>query len=240
MYTEGLLINKADMNKSFSEQDFGWVSIWNDKQKFNRIINISANMNADGNIKGEAFIMNSEYARLASLNAWNQESEKYKERYSNSHTGLKLSEFSLKNAEKDSLPFENQFKFEVPADESGDYRYFSINMFSGLENNPFIDDVRSSDVFFGVNQKFSMRGIFNIPEGYSFEELPKDMRMVMPDKSISMTRYMQANGTKVNYSVVIEFNQPFYAVSDYPEFKQFYKQMLEVLNEQIVIKKTKP
>ena len=240
MYTEGLLINKVDMAKSFSEQDFGWVSIWNEKQKFNRMINISADMNADGKIRGQAFILNSDYARLASIESWKQGNEKNQEQYSNSHAGIKLSEFSQKNEEKDSLPIEQQFKFEVPADESGDYRYFSISMFSGLENNPFIADERSSDIFFGVNQKFSLRGIFNIPEGYSFEELPKDLRMVMPDKSITMTRYIQATGSKINYSVVIEFNQPFYAVSEYPDFKQFYKQMLEILNEQIVIKKAKP
>jgi len=109
-----------------------------------------------------------------------------------------------------------------------------------MEKNPFIADERSSDITYGVNQKYSLRGIFTIPAGYSFEELPKDIRMVMPDKSITMTRYMQATGNKISYSVVVEFNQPVYAVEDYPEFKEFYKKMVEMLEEQIVIKKTKP
>jgi hypothetical protein len=239
MYTEGLVINKVDFSKAFSEQDWGWVSIWSNRQKFSRLVNISAEMNKEGKISGQAFILNSEYARLSTLKAWKSEKEKFKEHIASSHVGLKLSEFSQKNEEKDSLALESQFSFEVPTDESGDYRYFSINLFSGLEKNPFIADERSSDITFGVNQKFSMRGIFTIPEGYVFEELPKNIRLLMPDKSITMNRIMQANGNKVNYSVVIEFTEPFYSIADYPEFREFYKKMYEMLNEQIVIKKAK-
>jgi len=238
MFTEGLTINQV--NTIMTEKDFSWVNIWSGKQKYYRVINMSAEMNDEGKIQGEAFIINSEYARLASLRTMKEDKAQGNEELTRKHIGLKLSEFSIKNQEKDSLDLEQKFKFEIPANETGDYRYFSINMFSGMEKNPFIADERSSDITYGVNQKYSLRGIFTIPAGYSFEELPKDIRMVMPDKSITMTRYMQATGNKISYSVVVEFNQPVYAVEDYPEFKEFYKKMVEMLEEQIVIKKTKP
>jgi hypothetical protein len=239
MYTEGLLINKMDYSRSFTDQDFGWVSIFNNKQKFYKVVNISAEMNSEGKITGQAFIMNSEYARLNTLKAWKAEKEKFKEDFTNAHVGLQVSDFTQKNEDRDSLPLEHTFKFEVPTDESGEYRYFPVSLFSGLEKNPFIADERVSDITFGVNQKYSLSGIFTIPEGYVFEELPKNLRMVTADKDIIMTRVMQATGNKVNYSIVIEFVQPFYVAADYDAFREFNKKMHELLNEQIVIKKAK-
>ena len=239
MFTEGLVINKIDMSKTFSEKDYGWVTIWNEKQKFNKLVNISAVLNSDGIIKGSAFIMNNEYARIQSLKVWKEEKEKIVANYSNTHSGLKLSEFSQKNEDHDSLPLEHQFKFELAADESGDYRYFSVNLFAGLEKNPFISDERNSDVTFGYNQKYVTRGVFTIPEGFAFEELPKDTKMVMPDKSIVMTRIMKSTGSILNFSISIEFNRPSYTIDEYPDFKEFYKQLFNILNEQIVIKKVK-
>lgn len=239
MYSEGLVINKFEFAKSYSEKDFGWVTIWDDRLKFNRTVNISAEMDAGGKITGQAFVLNAEYARHSSAKSSNAEKEEYQKALAESYTGLKISEFSQKNEEKDSLALESLFKFEIPVNESGDYRYFSVNLFNGLEKNPFIADERSSDIIFGVNQKFSMRGLIAIPDGYSFEELPKNMRLVMPDKSIVMTRAMQVFGNKVNYSISIEFAKPYYSVDEYPQFQAFYKQMFELLNEQIVVKKPK-
>ncbi len=238
MYSEGLMISMEDFGKIFTPKDFSWMTIWNPSQKFDRITNMTAEIDVAGKIKGQAYIMNSQYARVASLQSFKRDNEKYAEKFTEVHAGLKLSDFKQKNEDRDSLPLEQQFGFELPADESGEYKYFSINMFSGLEKNPFIADERNSDILFGVNQKFALRGLFSIPEGYVFEELPKDVRMVMPDKSIVMTRYIQSVGNKVNYSVVIEFAQPFYPADDYPQFKEFYKRMLDMLNEQIVIKKS--
>ena len=58
----------------------------------------------------------------------------------------------------------------------------------------------------------------------------------MQDKSIVMSRMMQVAGNKISYAINIEFNQPIYSVESYPEFKEFYKAMFDLLNEQIVIK----
>ena len=238
--TEGLVINKIDFGKTSSDKDWGWLTIWSNNNKFRRLVSISAEMNLDGTIKGNAYIMNAEYARLYSLKKWKDEKEKFTDNYVAAHAGLKLSEFDQKNADSDSLPLEHKFQFELPVDQSGEYRYFSLNLFTGMENNPFISDERSSDVTFGFNQKYSMRGSFTIPEGFTYEELPKDTKMVMPDKSIVLTRFIQANGNKLSYSISIEFIRPQYSTDEYPDLKEYYKQMFSMLNEPIVVKRAKP
>ena len=153
MYTEGLVINNLHIGREATAGDWGWISLWNDKQKYNKLVSISAEMDNNGLIAGQAFIMNSEYARLSSLKVWKDEKEKIADYYTRSHEGIKVMDFSQKNEERDSLPLEHQFKFELPSNESGQFRYFSLNLFSGLDKNPFIADERSSDISYGVDQK---------------------------------------------------------------------------------------
>ena len=112
-----------------------------------------------------------------------------------------------------------------------------MNLFSGLEKNPFIADTRSSDVFFGTNQQYSIVGSFTIPEGYTFEALPKNLRMIIPDTSILITREFAPSGNTVSARINLEFKRPFYTVDEYPDFKEFYKQLFALLSEQIVFKK---
>jgi hypothetical protein len=110
-------------------------------------------------------------------------------------------------------------------------------MFSGLEKNPFIADTRFSDVFFGTNQQYSIIGAFIIPDGYSFETLPKNIRMIMPDTSISISRQIAATANTVSVRINLDFKKPFYSIDEYPDFKEFYKQLFALLSEQVVFRK---
>jgi hypothetical protein len=110
-------------------------------------------------------------------------------------------------------------------------------MFTGFEKNPFVADTRFSDVFFGANQTITLVANINIPQGYVFEALPKSVRMIMPDTSISITRRIAAEKTQLSARITLEFKKPFYTVEEYPEFQEFYKKLFDLLNEQIAIRK---
>jgi hypothetical protein len=83
-------------------------------------------------------------------------------------------------------------------------------------------------------------GSFKIPEGFAFEELPKNLKLIMPDTSIIMSRLLQVENDRLQFRISLEFNTPVITVQDYPIFREFYKKMYATLNEQIVIKKAKP
>jgi hypothetical protein len=54
----------------------------------------------------------------------------------------------VSNENVDTLPLQQKFEFKVPLNSSGDYKYFSLNLFQGLEKNPFIADERKTDIDF--------------------------------------------------------------------------------------------
>jgi hypothetical protein len=125
----------------------------------------------------------------------------------------------------------------MPVSASGDYKYFNINMFTGLEKNPFVADNRFSDIFFGTNQSYSIVANITIPKDYVFETLPKNMRMIMPDTSISIIRRLATENNQLSVRIILDVKKPFFTVQEYPDFKEFYKQLFSLLSEQIALRR---
>jgi hypothetical protein len=189
-------------------------------------------------MKGEAMVNSYDYAKNPRYKSWLQNKSGFKDNYfGKAFTAMKVDSLEVTNADNDAEPLEQKVKFSSKLNSSGGYSYFNINLFSGLETNPFTDDDRTTDVDFGYMQDYSIYGSFIIPDGYGFDELPKNMTMIMPDTSIIFTRHMQAEDNTLNTRVSIQFKKTFYPAQYYPEFQEFYKKMLAKLNEQIVIKK---
>jgi hypothetical protein len=110
-------------------------------------------------------------------------------------------------------------------------------MFSELEKNPFIADNRQTDIDYGFNQNYLIAGSVDIPEGYEFEQAPKNITMIMPDTSIIFRRMNEVQGSKINFRITVDFRRPLYSHEEYPYLKEFYKQFFTFLNEQIVFRK---
>lgn len=232
MFSEGLVIEKIDT------YEWGWTELWDDKRLNKNLTILRANISEEGKMSGEAMIYNYDYSRLNRVRAIKKDREKYIEQYFTSkNQGLIIDSIRIENEDKDSVPLLHTINFNQPVTTSGEYLYFSLIMFSGLEKNPFIADTRFSDVFFGTNQQYSIVGTFTIPTEYSFETLPKNLRMIMPDTSISISRQMFSKNNMLSVRINLDFKKPIYRVEEYPDFKEFYKQLFALLSEQIVFRK---
>jgi hypothetical protein len=235
VYTEGLVINHTESGSG--EKDWGWHMLWNQNKKYMRVVNVSATVDNKGSVTGNAFVMNMDYARTDILDRSHKDSTYLAGMYKTMHENVAVKSVNTRNQSVDSLPLEQSLLFQLPAEENGDYYVVNLNMFSGLRKNPFLAEQRSCDVFFGYNQLYLFRGSYTVPKGYSFEELPRNIRMVNPDKTVRFSRLMELNGNVVSYSINIEFNKPYFNVEEYPDFAEFYKQLFSLLNEPLVFKK---
>jgi Domain of Unknown Function with PDB structure (DUF3857) len=229
---EGLVIEKIDT------WEWGWKTLWDDSKSSRNIIVLQGTIDEKGTMKGAAVVTNQDYGRVVKMPKLKTEKQKYiDEVFGSGNPALKIDSFTLENQEHDSLPLVNKLYFTQQLAASGDYQHFTINMFTGLEKNPFIPEQRFSDIFFGTNQQINVVANFTIPANYVFEETPKNIKMIMPDTSIVFARQIATQGNQVNARLTIEFKRPFYSVEQYPEFHEFYKQLFTFLNDQIVIKK---
>jgi hypothetical protein len=231
MFSEGLVIEKPE---TF---EWGWRPLWNDRTMMKNTLVMRADITESGVMNGSASMFSYDYDRVQRVEEARKDKAKFLEKYFQTNQSVKVDSLSFENLDDDTMPLIQKVQFSMPVSASGEYKYFSTNLFTRLEKNPFVADSRFSDIFFGVNQSYNIVANITIPEGYAFETLPKNMKMIMPDTSIAITRRLAVEGNQISVRVGLEFKKPFFTVQEYPDFKEFYKQLFAVLSEQITIKK---
>lgn len=230
MASEGLLISNPESN------EWGWKTLWDGEHKYSKDIQLSANIDEKGMMKGTANIKSSDYARVSLMPLVKQGGNKEKEKLT-TISEVVIDSLADDNVEDDAKPIVQNVSFSAPTTVTGDYNYFSVNMFTGLEKNPFIADQRQSDVFFATSQNFSIDAVVTLPDGYKIDELPKNVKMITADTSIVFSRKSNYSGGILSVLMTLEFKLPLYVVADYDSFKEFYKKLFGYLNDKYVYKK---
>lgn len=221
------------------EGDAGrWVDLVDEKHKYAILIALEGTIDDKGMMKGECSINSMDYCRKKRVDAYSANPDNFKQTYFiKPYPTVVIEDISVKNTEADSLPFMQKIVFSMPVNNSGGYSYFNTNMFNDFETNPFVEDERSADIDFGFTQEYTIYCNFTIPDGYVFDALPENISMALPDKTVQFTRMMSATNNVLNGKIDIAFKSTYYPAGGYPEFHEFYKKLLNSLNEQIVIKK---
>ncbi|MFY7840040.1 MAG: hypothetical protein ACOVP7_07170, partial [Lacibacter sp.] len=228
-FTEGLLVDKAIHQ---------FINLGDITHRFKLITSVLGDITADGKIAGSASVLAYEYAKDERLRSLRQSEKKYLSDYFNTpHPDFKFDSLKYKNKEIDSLPLENVIQFSGTLSSSGDYLFYSPNFLMELENNEFISDKRFTDVEFGYTQYYNMHTTLRFPETLELEELPKNIKMIMPDTSIILQRFVSKTENTIAMRYSMEIKRPTFYADEYDFFKEFYARLYEILNEQIVFKK---
>ncbi len=230
MASEGLLINKPE------NLDWGWTTLWDDHHKFSKEVLINAELDGKDKLKGFAKITSADYDKLAMLEIF-KKGIKELQQYNVTEDGVVIDSFEVTGDAVDTLPLVQTFNFSEKVNSSGEYHYFSANLFAGLSKNPFIADKRSTDIYFGANQDYSVNSNIFLPEGYTMDALPRNVKMINLDSSIIFKRYSSYNDGILNVQYSLKFLNPFFPADGYDDLKEFYKKLYEMLNEKYVYKK---
>jgi hypothetical protein len=201
---------------------------------------INAEIKPGGKLEGEAQIGSSSYNRISAIERYKKDGEKkYIDYLRNDDNNLKINSISFENMDVDTLPLAQKVNFSLDlAGSDENYIYLNPNLFTPLKSNPFLSENRATDIDFGYQRSYSINGVFKEPAGYKVEALPKSISMVMPDKSVSFRRLVAEQDGTIVVRFVINYNQAEYSKDNYPDFHEFFKKMHEMLNEQIILKKS--
>jgi hypothetical protein len=218
----------------------GLIDVSDDILQSREATNISANIGNDGSLVGKVFIRSQEYARVKRLKTYHENREKYLDyAFLKNTPDIRLDSFAIKNEEEDSAALEQEFDFQLPVQQTGEYLFVPLNLFTGFENNPFVAANRFSQVNFGYRQSFSFNTIISLPQNLVIDALPKPIKLVNESGTITCTRQISKDATKneVVTRIDIQLKKSLYTVDEYYALKEFYKKMFGLLNEQIVLKK---
>ena len=215
-----------------------WKDMLPGKSHYKLMAAVQGEIDETGNMKGTGLVNCYDYARVQRVKQYADDKQKFKDDYYiKPYPGIVVEDITVNNSDADSLPLEQKVKFSNQLNSSGGYRYFSLNLFSGLEKNSFIAEKRVSDIDFGITQEYILFGNYTIPPGYVFEGVPENIAMTTPANDIVFNRVINVEANLLNVRMTIEFKNTFYIADSYPEFREFYKKLMDKLNEQVVIKK---
>ncbi len=216
----------------------GFISLFNYKP-LRTAVSINGVIEEGGSLKGSAKVFSYDYARPSRVRKFSEDKDHFTDYFKMKMSSVKVDSFTVANVETDTLALEQSVHFTMPLNSSGNYKYFSLNLFSGLDENPFISDKRVSDIDFGMLQSYVIHGNFTIPDDYMILEKPKDVMYLSKDSSIGFERVTLLAGNIFQSRLTLKVNRPFYSVTQYPDVKEFYKRVYDILEEQVVIQKRK-
>lgn len=228
----GLMLDKEGKNYHLEFLD--------NKEAVRQVVLINAEIKAEGKMNGSADISSFTYNREPYVKKYKIDGEKkYIEYISDNNNSLKISAIKFEDMDVDTLPLRQTFDFNLDltgGDEN--YIYFNSNLFADLKKNPFLSEDRTTDIDFGYRDNYAITGVFKIPAGYKVDALPKSVSMAIPDQSIVFKRFVATEDDKIMVRFNIDHKKSMYFKENYPEFREFCKKMYEMLNEQIVLKKS--
>lgn len=230
LFTSALLVDKGE--------NAGGIVDLNSGRKFSENIFFNCNVDADAKLSGQGLIKSKDYARNIKLKKY--KTAKLKAMYEdNDGIDIKLDSIAINN-EKDELQSLDQvINFSGSLQSSGEYYFLPVNLFLGLGKNPFVQEERVMDIDFDFPKSYEISGTFILPENYTVSELPKNTKMIMPDTSIVLVRKVQQDDNIVTVRFTLDFTTWGYGAGSYPYVKEFFKKMYNILEERIVLKKTK-
>ncbi len=205
-----------------------------------QVVFITAEIKAGGKLEGNAEISSNSYNKINAIERYKTDGEKkYTDYLRDNDNNLKISSIKLENMDVDTLPLTQKVAFNLDlAGSDENYIYLNPNLFTSLKTNPFLSEKRMTDIDFEYLRNYSINGIYKIPAGYKIDALPKSVIIVMPDKSVSFKRFVAEQDGAIIVRYSINYNKVEYSKDDYPDFREFFKRMHEMLNEQIILKKS--
>ncbi len=233
------LLNSFGFYMDKEHKDYSTLFLQN-TNPVRQVVLINGAIKGDGKLSGDADISNFGYHKVNDVTKYKVDGEKkFIEYLVNNDNNLKISSLKLNDMEIDSLPLKETFNFDLDLSGSdGNYIYFNPNMLSAMRTNPFLNDKRVTDIDFGYRSNYLINGTYKVPTGYKVDALPKSIAMTTPDNSITFKRFVAEQDGTIVVRFTVDHKKSIYFKEDYPEFHEFFKKMYEMLNEQIVLKKS--
>lgn len=106
-----------------------------------------------------------------------------------------------------------------------------------FDENPFKLQTRKYPVDFGCPYNYSYQVILKLPEEYTLENVPENVKVVLPEKGGSFLYSASLMGNQLVISSEFKINKLIYGQLQYPMIKQLFQHVVDKYNEKIVIKK---
>ncbi len=219
-----------------------WVNI--PAPSSNKVILANFKLDSLGTMRGS---INGVYKGYAATSEREDETEKenkhekIKKALANDYKDIKIDSISTKNLENLSEAFKRTISCEIPniATAVDNLMYVKPTLKTDFDENPFKLPKREFPIEFPYPTKDQFILNLTIPEGYTVEEMPKSLRLSLPDDGGSFTYLSSFKDGVIQLMVKVQITQLIFQPEEYANVKEFFNQIAAKSTEQIVLKKNK-
>lgn len=203
-------------------------------------INMFATLNADGTVKGKMRAVKTGHQARRYRTKYNKtDKEDFIKDLERKYSGIEINEFDVTEHLNVNKPITEtcNFTIESQADVINDKIYFSPLFFLKTNENPFKLADREFPVDFGYPTDDVYRFNITLPEGYNVEFIPESKVLQLPDNLGKLTYRLKLVGNTIQLIIDSKINKAIISPMYYNAVKSYFSDMVELENEQIVLKK---
>jgi hypothetical protein len=154
------------------------------------------------------------------------------------HNGLVVKNFEIENASELDKPLIDKYDVELKnkVEKINDMVMLNPFLLEKIDENPFKLEKREYPVDFAYCRTKYMISNITIPDDYSVAELPEPIRIVTPDKSVSVTIQHQQQFNKLMTVYKFNINKTMFLPDEYADLKLIYEQIIKKHAEPIILK----
>jgi hypothetical protein len=196
-------------------------------------------MTREGQLDGTISITHTGYAAAESRQRLRAVSlEKFGEEFKSRNPDWQWSKLEVQNADSIYLPLSIRGNVTLAEGVSRIQNRLFLRPLPIFMQNPFKSPERRFPVDMGVPVEKSFAATYMLPEGYTVEELPKNIALVLPGNAGRFTFMAQQEQGKLQVASRLSFNKAVFSPEEYGALREFYNQVIAKHAEQVVLKKT--
>ncbi|MDR3226645.1 MAG: DUF3857 domain-containing protein [Prevotellaceae bacterium] len=229
-----LLVDRARVYKVNDDRS-GWVNLTNLAQNTSSSVLIGG-IDESGILSGT---IKKKYTNQSAYSFANKyESYKTKEEYIESvekEDGMKVESLEIEGL--DSLAITETIKFSLTTNSTDEYIYLNSLVFPFISENPLKQQERILPVEFNYPINYNISCIITIPENYTLEEKPDNIKLSACENGIKYSYLSQQTLVNLQMKFTYSLDRIIYPSNEYKDLSAFYGMLTQMSGSQIVIKK---
>ena len=240
--TLGLLPERALNGRGLVIKKEGedWVDL-TPLKKNKSVTLLNLKLSPDGSMRGDWEKSTIDYGALKERNhykSFNSE-DAYLKSIESKYHGLSIDNYKISGIDSLQLPVKEDFTITLKNRVTKTNNQLFINplLFDKYTENPFKAEQRVYPVDFTTpidkTQIFSLE----LPAGYSIDQLPKNIKMSLPENTASFQMASSFSENKVQVLFKFNINKPVFSQSEYQDLRTFFDELVKKQSEMLIIKK---
>ena len=197
--------------------------------------------NDDLSLEGKCSYSRSEYAAFNFRNAYERYTSEndYLENMESQNNGLTVKSFLIHNLDSIEKPIQDEYEIQLKnaVTTAGDLIYFTPLLHHQMVQNPFLSETREYPVDYGYKESKTIALNITIPKGYEVSEVPKQMKISLPEQAGYTQFSATVMGDKITVLYKLVLNKTLFLPTEYKNLKEFYNLIIKKQAEPIIFKK---